>query len=335
LDYSSGGAAAIPFFRQAVEIDPNFAIAYANLGLSYSEAGLAAEITPKAYQLRDHASEQERYFIEAMYYRQISGDLEKEREVLGRRAQNYPRAVELHGLLAGFAALGTGRYEMAIEQAKKALALNPNFIFGYTNQASGYLYLDRFDESGNALRQAATHKLEAPDFVIFRYYLAFLGGDDAEVEREIARARSEGPEDFLSQSQALVMARSGRLKQAGTLSRRAVDLAEQSGERERAAAFQAGRARVGIVLWKFGGGQAERICGVGCVQGPRRGICRCVRAGPIRRSLALSDLDGRSGKAVSRGFRRSIRLCSRPAGTIGAGSRAAGRGDWRAGDCAS
>ncbi len=162
LDFSSGGDAALPFFRRAVEIDPNFAIAYANLGLSYSEAGLAGETTTKAYRLRDHASEQERYFIEAMYSRQVSGDLEKERQVLESWAQNYPRDVEAHGLVAGFAPQGTGRYVMSIKQSKKALALNPSFIYGYMNQVSSNLYLDRFDESAHALRQAAAHKLEAP-----------------------------------------------------------------------------------------------------------------------------------------------------------------------------
>jgi eukaryotic-like serine/threonine-protein kinase len=293
LDFSSD-TAAVPFFKQAVEIDPNFAIAYANLGLAYSglgEAGQAAQTTTKAYQLRDHASEQERYFIEAMYYRDVTGNLEKEREVLERWAQNYPRAVEAHGLLAGFTAQGTGRYEAAIEQAKKALALDPNFIFGYLNQATSYLYLDRFDESAKALQQAAAHKLEAPEMAVFRYYLAFLGGDDAAMAAEIARARSEGAEDFLSQSQALVLARSGRLKQAGALSRRAAGLAEQSGELERAAAFQAGRA-----VWESFYGNTEAKRDASAVLDVSRGrdveyaaAFTLTRSGDLSRAQALTD----------------------------------------------
>jgi eukaryotic-like serine/threonine-protein kinase len=292
MDYSSGNAAAIPFLRQAVEIDPNFAIAYANLGLSYSEAGLAAETTAKAYQLRERASEQERYFIEAMYYRQVTGDLEKERQVLETWAQNYPRAVEAHGLLAGFAAQGTGRYETAIEQAKQALALNPNFIFGYANQATSYLYLERFTESADAVRQAGARKLEAPDFVVVRYYLAFLEGDEAGMEREIARAPSEGAEDLLSDQQALVMARLGRLKEAGTLLRRAADLAEQSGQREAAAAFQTGRA-----VWEsFYGNRAEAKRYASAALDVSRGrdveyaaAFALARAGDLSHAQALAD----------------------------------------------
>ncbi len=95
LNLSSGsGAASIPFFRRAVEIDPTFAMAYAHLGLVYSSIGesvLSIETTTKAWQLRDRASDRERFFIDFTYDRQVTGNLEKAYETLESWLQTYPR----------------------------------------------------------------------------------------------------------------------------------------------------------------------------------------------------------------------------------------------------
>ena len=94
VNLSSGNAAAIPFFRRAVEIDPKFAMAYANLGLDYSATGesvLSAESTTKAWQLRDRASEREKFFISFTYDRQVTGNLENAFQTLELWAQTYPR----------------------------------------------------------------------------------------------------------------------------------------------------------------------------------------------------------------------------------------------------
>ena len=91
---SSGSAAAIPFFRRAVEIDPKFAMAYAYLGLAYSDIGesvLSAESTTKAWQLRDRVSDRERFFIDFTYDRQVTGNLEKAYQTLELWLQTYPR----------------------------------------------------------------------------------------------------------------------------------------------------------------------------------------------------------------------------------------------------
>ena len=87
-------AAAIPFFRRAVEIDPKFAMAYANLGLAYSTIGesvLSAESTTKAWQLRDRVSDREKFFIDFTYDRQVTGNLEKAYQTLELWLQTYPR----------------------------------------------------------------------------------------------------------------------------------------------------------------------------------------------------------------------------------------------------
>ena len=107
MHYSGGNAVGIPFFRRAVEIDPNFAMAYANLGFSYGNEGesvLSAESTTKAWQLRDRVSDREKFFIDFLYDRQVTGNLEKAYQTLELWYQTYPRGGDPptpQGLLAG------------------------------------------------------------------------------------------------------------------------------------------------------------------------------------------------------------------------------------------
>src|SRR5262249_16236107 len=115
VDVSSGNAAGIPFFQRAVEIDPQFAMAYANLGTEYSGIGesvLSAESTTKAWQLRDQVSDREKFFIEFNYNRQVTGNLEKAYQTLDLWYQTYPRGEDPSALdlLAGLSTNGTGRF---------------------------------------------------------------------------------------------------------------------------------------------------------------------------------------------------------------------------------
>src|SRR5271165_6235715 len=119
LNMISGYAGATPHLKRAVELDPQFALAYAHLGLKYSEMGeslLASQSTAKAYELRDHASDRERFFITALYHRQVTGNLEKEQQVLQLWADTYPRDPYPHSLLSGFATQGLGQYERSIQE---------------------------------------------------------------------------------------------------------------------------------------------------------------------------------------------------------------------------
>jgi hypothetical protein len=117
---SSGRARAQPLFERAIAIDPDFAIAHAQLGIFYSnegESALSRQSTIKAYQLRHRASDAERFFIETVYDRQVTGNMDREMQTLDTRAQSYPRDNTPHGLLAGFATRSTGRYEEAVAAA--------------------------------------------------------------------------------------------------------------------------------------------------------------------------------------------------------------------------
>jgi tetratricopeptide (TPR) repeat protein len=243
---STGTAAAVPLFKRALEIDPKFAMAHANLGLAYSsigESALSAASISQAYQLRDRASDREKFFITASYEVQVTGNLEKAQQTSESWAQTYPREMNAHGFLAGMIYPVFGQYEKGVEASRKVVELDPDFALGYFQLAFSNTYLDRLAEAGSALQRASERKLEIPEFLVQRYSIAFLKGDKAGMEREAALGRrTSGAEDWMSDQEALVLAYSGHLKQARQMSQRAVDLAQQAGKRESAALYETGAA---------------------------------------------------------------------------------------------
>jgi eukaryotic-like serine/threonine-protein kinase len=240
--YSTGSAAAMPFFKRAIEIDPKFATAYASLGRMYGDIGetmLSAESTAKAYQLRERASDAEKFFITASYDTQVTGNLERAEQTCALWAQTYPRALMPHGFLSGMIPLPLGHYEKSIDEAKIALGLDPDFAFGYVNLALSYTALGRLDEAENTLRQASDRRLDIPDFFVQRYIVAFLKGDAAGMEWVAAEARRKpAAEDWMSNSEGFVLAYSGRLQEARKMSRRAADLAGEADRKETEALYE-------------------------------------------------------------------------------------------------
>jgi tetratricopeptide (TPR) repeat protein len=254
---SGGSAAAVPFFRRAIEIDPQFAAAYAILGLAYSDIGesvLSAESTTKAWQLRDRVSDREKFFIDFIYEREVTGNLEKAYQTLETWYQTYPRGEQPspHDLLAGLSTQGTGRFERAIVISREQIAADPTVVFGYHNLASSLFFLDRFPEAGKTLEQAAERKVEEPYLLVFRYTLAALNDDKEQMDRVVTLAKGKrGAEHWVAHAEALALARSGRLPDSRRSSSRAVNLALQEGEREKAASYRAAHA-----VW-------EAVCGNG------------------------------------------------------------------------
>ena len=242
---ASGAAAAAALLERAVALDPEFAMAHATLGITYSNLGESVrsmESTTRAYQLRNRASDRERFFIMAMYDRQVTGNLEREQQTLESWAQTYPRDADPHGLSAGFAANGSGRHELSIQEARKAIALDPDHPLPYASLAFSALYLDRLADAEAALLRASQRSLEVPDYTVVRFFISFLRGDREGMGREVSRSSGDRGEDLLLHLQALDLARSGRLHEARQTSRLAVNLARQGGKRERAARFEAATA---------------------------------------------------------------------------------------------
>ncbi len=244
--YTQGESRAIPFFQQAVGDDPQFAMAYAALGLMYGVTGqsaLAAENTSKAYEFRDRASERERFFISASYESWVTGNLEKAEQICEAWAQVYPEEIAPHTYLSGFIYPAFGKYEQAIVEGRRAVELDMDSGVGYINLAYSDLAIGRVAEAESVVQTASKRNLGTPYFSVLRFDIAFLKGDKAAMEHEAMVAREKSVfEDWITDHEAFAAAYAGRLQQAGVLRERAVDLSEQGGQTERAATFQAGRA---------------------------------------------------------------------------------------------
>ena len=254
---SAGADAGLPFFKRAVQIDPKFAMGYAALGLYYGTTGesdLAAENIRRAYELRDRASDKEKFFIAAYYDGRATGNQEKAQQTCEQWAQIYPREWTPHTFLSGFIYLVLGRYEKAAEESRKAIELAPDTYTGYFLLGYNFVYLDRPAEAEDVLRRASERKMEAPFLSLLRFDLAFLKGDSAGLQREAAAAQGKpGAEDWISDRQAFALAYTGHLQEARRWSQRASDLARETGHRERAALFETRAA-----LWEAFFGNAPR-----------------------------------------------------------------------------
>jgi eukaryotic-like serine/threonine-protein kinase len=240
-----GDADAISFQKRAIELDPNFAMAYALLGLDYANLGQpsrAAENLKKAYSLRDHVSEREKLRISANYYYVVTGELEKEAQTYQLWTQSYPRDSVPHGnLAANYTALG--QYDQALPEELEAQRLDPSVLTGYQNLAGIQLAFNRFDDAKAALDQASAHKLDGGYLRLVRYFLAFLQKDDAQMAQQVAwGAGKPGDEDPLLSAQSDTEAFHGRLSAARDFTRRAVDSAVRADAKETAASWQVNAA---------------------------------------------------------------------------------------------
>jgi DNA-binding winged helix-turn-helix (wHTH) protein/Tfp pilus assembly protein PilF/TolB-like protein len=239
-----GDAPSNPFLKRAVELDPNFPMASAVLAAHYSnlnEPSLALEYATKAYELRDRVTEREKLLIEFIYFR-ITGELEKQAQLFDLWMAEYPRDPAPHvSLGVNFAFMG--QYDKALAESQTALQLGSENASLYENLADVYLAIDRLDAAKGILNRAQTKNLDSAGLHWMRYYLAFLQGDFAQMERQVAWAAGKpGAEDILLSAQSDTEAYYGRLSNARNLSRRAVDSAVRADSKEAAALWQVNAA---------------------------------------------------------------------------------------------
>jgi eukaryotic-like serine/threonine-protein kinase len=240
--FAKGDTAALPFYKRAVELDPNFAYAYNNLAVRHfnlNEPGLAAEYSRKAYERRERVSERERFSIEGFYYLNVTGELEKAAQTYGLWQQTYPRNSTPYGNLGAISSY-LGNYEKALSEYREALSLEPNNVANYSNLGAAYSALNRLDDAEALYKQAEGRKLEAENLLANSYLLAFLRGDAAQMERFASAALGKpGLEDLLLTNQADTQAWYGKMKNARELTRRAMDSAEHNDAKETASFYQA------------------------------------------------------------------------------------------------
>jgi eukaryotic-like serine/threonine-protein kinase len=231
-------AAAIPFYERAIQLDPNFALAYTWLGSAYSDVGeqrLATENVRKAYELRAHVSERERLSIECAYHNLVTGDLEKAQRVAQVYAQTYPRDWIPRNRL-GFVFWRYGYHEKSLAEERESLRLNPETDTAYSNVVLAYIDLDRLEEAHAVAEEATAKKLDVSDCL---YMLAFLQNDAAGMSRQVAfNAGKPGVEDNFLGYEADTAAYYGQLRKAREFSTRAATSAERADEHETAASWE-------------------------------------------------------------------------------------------------
>ena len=235
---------AIPLYKRAAEIDPNFALSYARLASVYNNTGayaLAAEASQKAYDLRERVSERERLYSSMSYYGNVTRELENYIQTLELWAHTYPRDVVPHNNLA-LQYNDIGQYEKAVEQAQEAIRLNPNAAPPHSNLARALSGLNRFDEAKEVIRRAVAQNVESLFMHRTLYSIAFIEADEGGMKQQIDWTNGK-PEEYTAQNwQAETAAFSGQLRKANEFSGRAAALAQRRDLKEVVAQIVAGDA---------------------------------------------------------------------------------------------
>jgi len=239
-----GETESIPLFQHAVELDPNFAMAYARLSAIYGNIGeedRQAEQAKKAFDLRERVSERERYYITEHYY-QATGELEKRKEILESAIKAYPNNSNPYANLAFDYNLYYAQFEKAIPLANEFSRLEPNAPFGYVHAAIPYMALNRLEEARITLQQAVDAKADNLFVHELLYELAFLNGDADGMQRQVKWSEGKPGEYLLLTEEATAAASHGQMRKAGELMQRSAQVSDRLGFKETTADTQAGFA---------------------------------------------------------------------------------------------
>ena len=213
---------SLPFYQKAIELDPNFAMAYARMAVFYGNQGqleLATQYVEKAFALRERVSEREKFYIAEKYYNYVTGEIDKATEVQKTWASQYPNDYVPHNNLA-LSYQFLGRYAEAQKEAQRAIELNPTNITARDNLVGTFIGQGLFDEAAQANEEVA--KLN-PDFIgvhATRYLLAFVRGDLSAVAAIEAQANNDEADAFGNFSARAAFF--GKFKESETLATRAI-----------------------------------------------------------------------------------------------------------------
>jgi serine/threonine protein kinase/tetratricopeptide (TPR) repeat protein len=228
---------SIAYFKKAVELDPNFAIAWAERGVASGNIGQVKQSQDsirKAFELKDRASEHEKLYISAHYYDEVEGNADKIVEIYEQWKQTYPReTLPYDNLALKYEALG--QHDKGLQNAAEAMRLDSKDNYAYQNLGDAYLAMNKFDEAQAIYDQAAANKLEPRTTRFGRLQLAFLRGDRAAQERIAAEAAGSADEPLMLLQRARGLSVSGRVSEARQFFAHSVELCRKQGNPEFAA----------------------------------------------------------------------------------------------------
>jgi len=239
--------AAVPHLKRATELDPNFALAFATMGVAYgnnAESKAAEENIKEAFALKDRTTEPERFYIQAHYYDTVTGELDKTIETYETWTKTYPRdSIPLDNL--GLVYIGTGEFEKTLALCKRAIEVDPTDSYCREHMVYAYLSLNRFDEALAVANEALAKKLDNAPLHGHLFSIAFLKNDRATMDRELsegtAKTGSDGATFTLSRKTGAEASR-GKVKEAETWRNKTELAARAAGMKEFPALLKASAA---------------------------------------------------------------------------------------------
>jgi tetratricopeptide (TPR) repeat protein len=285
-------AEAIPFFQRAIELDPNFAVAYTTLSVAYRNLGESvkgAEYAAKAYELRERVSEREKLLVTAWHW-YTAGDVGRTIDTYNLWKQTYPRDwLPPHNQAAEY--LATGEYEKAIEDEREAILLAPRQPRPYAALGLAYMDLNRFAEAKAIFAKALVQQLDTVSLRYGIYNIGFIEGDAAAMQGVAEWAKGKPEESRFSSWEAEAATFSGKLRESRELTRHAVDLAERYNLKETASSDEAAGALTEAEFGNF------RQAGEGAA-----GALSLARSRPsmalAAQALALSNDSGQAQRLI-------------------------------------
>jgi eukaryotic-like serine/threonine-protein kinase len=231
-------ASSMTHFQRAIQLDPNFALAYVAIGNDYtnlSEMSRGRQYYVKGYELKEHASDRERFAITAHYYGDVTGDVENAVRNSLAWLEAYPQdAVATINLATEYAALGD--YDKAEQLAREATLNTKDSWANWGNLVNFLISKQRFDDTRTTIQQAKSRKLDYFTLHSALYALAFFSSDESSMAEERAWFSANPELEYFkwtldSDTQAFA----GRLKKARELTKSSVDSAIRTDAKENGA----------------------------------------------------------------------------------------------------
>ena len=250
---------AIPFYKKALELDPNFALAYTELAVVYRNTDqwkLAAQMTEKAYELRDAVSESEKLRITYYFHNFVNGELDKAIDTLELWRNTYPNFVVSYVSLSD-SMERIGQSEKAVVFAREGIRIDPNYATIYMNLVESLVSLGRNEEAKETCKTAFERNLDGTYFHLFPLIIAFIENDQTAIQKNLRWFAGRDDEHIAFDVQARSASVKGQWRTAQDFSRRSVDLATHTSAQEVAGKYAAEQA-VRVVFWSSGTGLPDK-----------------------------------------------------------------------------